>query len=58
VANPRLMLRDDAGKLMDVILKDGEAAQKAELIKVFRDFLKNEQIRMIKEDSENGNNII
>ncbi|KAJ3215578.1 Sister chromatid cohesion protein 2 [Dinochytrium kinnereticum] len=43
---PRIMLRDDARRLMDGVFQSGAAGQKIDLIKVFEEFLLSEQSRI------------
>ncbi|KAJ3284338.1 Sister chromatid cohesion protein 2 [Borealophlyctis nickersoniae] len=49
ISHPQLMLRNDARALMDTILDGDTVSLKIELLRVFSEFLKSEQNRMIEQ---------
>ncbi|KAJ3082637.1 hypothetical protein HDU99_002069 [Rhizoclosmatium hyalinum] len=50
IANPRLMIKQDSQVLMNEIFQKGLISHRIELIKIFVEFLKTEQIRMMQEE--------
>ncbi|KAJ3017032.1 UNVERIFIED_CONTAM: Sister chromatid cohesion protein 2 [Siphonaria sp. JEL0065] len=50
IAHPRLMIKSDSQVLMNNIFQTGLISHRIELIKIFVDFLKTEQIRMMNEE--------
>lgn len=55
MAHPKLMLRESSRTLMDNVFKDGPTNLKLELLRVFVEFLREEQRKMITQhDSKKG----